>query len=156
VIRLAQGHDGSVFAGLSNRGWSSLGTASYGLQRLVWTGKTPFEIKEMQARPDGFELVFTSPVDRRTATDPRSYSLKSYTYTYHATYGSDEILKKGLALRSATVSDDGLRVRLKVAGLREMFVHELRADGLRSRAGRPLLHPAAYYTLNRIPGNIDR
>ena len=151
VIRLAQGHDGSVFAGLSNRGWSSLGTASYGLQRLVWTGKTPFEIKEMKARPDGFELVFTRPVDQHTATASRSYSLNSYTYTYHATYGSDEILKKDLTINSATVSDDGLRVRLKVSDLRAMFVHELHADGLRSREGSPLLHPAAYYTLNRIP-----
>ena len=28
VLRLHQGHDGSVFAGLSNRGWSSLGSAA--------------------------------------------------------------------------------------------------------------------------------
>jgi hypothetical protein len=156
VLRLEQGTDGSVFAGLTNRGWSSLGTASYGLQRLVWTGRVPFEIAEMRAAPDGFELVLTRPVDPDTAGDVRSYAMSSHTYLYHATYGSDEIRKQSPAIRSATVSDDGTRVRLVVDGLRELYVHELVAKGLRSAAGEPLLHPEAYYTLNRIPGKSRR
>ena len=153
VIRLSQGRDGSLFAGLSNRGWSSLGTASYGLQRLVWTGKTPFEMKEIRAKHDGFELVLTRPVDPQTAQAPSSYAVTSHTYTYHSTYGSDEIQKKNLVIRSAEVSKDRLAVRLRIDGLREMFVHELNAPGLRSHDGQPLLHPAGYYTLNHIPVN---
>ncbi len=151
VLRMAQGTDGSVFAGLTNRGWSSLGTASYGLQRLVWTGKTPFEIQEMHARPNGFELVFTKPVDPKTASDVNSYNLQSYTYLYHSTYGSDEIQKKPLVIKKAAVSQDGQRVQLHVEGLRELFVHELSAKGVRDQTGKTLLHPNAYYTLNRIP-----
>ena len=151
VIRLAQGADGSLFAGLSNRGWSSLGGASYGLQRLIWTGKTPFEIKEMRARHTGFELVFTKPVDLQAASDVASYAMASHTYTYHETYGSDEIQKQTLTVQKAKVSEDGLRVMLEVGGLREYFVHELVATGVRSAAGEPLLHPDAYYTLNRVP-----
>ncbi|WP_339730920.1 hypothetical protein [uncultured Gimesia sp.] len=151
VLRMDQGTDGSVFVGLTNRGWSSLGTASYGLQRLIWTGKTPFEIKEMRAQPDGFALVFTQPVDLKTAVDPKSYKLKSYTYTYHSSYGSDEILNKELKIDAITVSDDGLRVQLKTNGLRPLYVHELLADGVKNKDGQPLLHPQAYYTLNRIP-----
>lgn len=153
VLRLGQGPDGSVLVGLSNRGWSSLGTASYGLQRLVWTGKTPFEIQEMRATPTGFELTFTQPVDPQTGGDVASYSLSSHTYLYHKAYGSDEIQKKELEITQAEVSEDRLRVRLTVSGLREVFVHELRADGLRSRSGQPLLHPDAYYTLNKIPAS---
>ena len=151
VLRMAQGTDGSVFVGLSNRGWSSLGTAAYGLQRLVWTGKTPFEIREMRARPDGFELIFTKSVDPQTAGDVTSYRMKSYTYLYHGTYGSDEIQNQTLTIREAKVSSDGKRVLLKVEGLRELFVHELEAKGIRSQSGESLLHPEAYYTLNRIP-----
>lgn len=151
VIRMEQGTDGSVFVGLSNRGWSSLGTAAYGLQRLVWTGKTPFEIKEMRARPDGFELVFTKPVDAASAADTASYSMSSYTYTYHSTYGSDEILKESPVIKRVELSEDGFRARLVVHGLREHFVHELETAGVRSRDDEPLLHSRAYYTLNRIP-----
>jgi hypothetical protein len=151
VLRMAQGTDGSMFVGLTNRGWSSLGIASYGLQRLIWTGETPFEVQEMRARPEGFELVFTKPVNRETAANVASYALSSYTYLYHATYGSDEIQNKDLTITEAIVSDDGLRVHLKVNGLRELFVHELIAKGLRSADGEPLLHAEAYYTLNRIP-----
>ena len=151
VIRMAQGRDGSVFVGLSNRGWSSLGTAAYGLQRLVWTGKVPFEIREMRAKPDGFELVFTKPIDPRTAGDAGSYSMRSHTYTYHATYGSDEILTRPVSIHRVDVGADRLSVRLVIPGLRELFVHELEAAGIRSADGEPLLHRHAWYTLNRIP-----
>lgn len=156
VLRMAQGTDGSMFVGLTNRGWSSLGTASYGLQRLVWTGEVPFEIKEMRARSDGFELVFTKPVDKTSASDPASYTMNSYTYLYQSSYGSDEIQKRDLAITRAIVSDDGLSMQLTVNPLRELFVHELTALGLRSCDGKPLLHPYAYYTLNQIPEATER
>lgn len=151
VLRMAQGTDGSMFVGLTNRGWSSLGTASYGLQRLVWTGRTPFEIKEMKARPDGFELVFTKPLDAASAKNLTSYECASHTYLYHATYGSDEIQKEKLTIEEVSLAADNRSVRLKIKGLRELFVHELIAAGIRSQEGEPLLHPHAWYTLNRIP-----
>jgi hypothetical protein len=151
VIRMAQGTDGGMFVGLSNRGWSSLGTAAYGLQRLVWTGKTPFEIKEMRACSDGFELEFTKPVNHITARKVSSYRMSSYTYTYHSTYGSDEIQKASPVIQAATVSADRKRVKLTIIGLRPLYVHELHTDGVRSEEGQPILHPRAYYTLNKIP-----
>jgi glucose/arabinose dehydrogenase len=151
VLRLEQGTDGSVFAGLSNRGWSSLGPASYGLQRLVWTGRMPMEMKEIRAQPDGFEIVFTKPVNRESASQLNSYRLSSHTYRYQSQYGSDDILEKQLDVTKATVSDDGFRVRLVVSPLRELFVHALNASGVRSIDGEPLLHNEGYYTLNQIP-----
>lgn len=154
VLRLMQGKDGSVFVGLTNRGWSSLGTASYGLQRLIWTGQTPFEIRTMRVRPDGFQLTFTRPVDPVTAGKPASYRFKRYTYQYHSTYGSDEIQPSELTVRSAKISNDGFTVDLVVDGLKRHFVHELDASGVRDALGKPLLHANAYYTLNRLP--LDR
>ncbi len=151
VVRLAFAPDGSLFVGMTNRGWSSLGNRSYGLTRVRQKGEIPFSSREMQAKPDGFELVFTEPVDPPTAADPASYTMESYTYHYSGAYGSDEIEKKRHKIESATVSADGLSVHLKVANLRELHVHELRAEGLRSKKNVPLLFPDAYYTLNRIP-----
>ena len=49
------------------------------------------------------------------------------------------------------VAADGLSVRLPVANLREYYVHEIKAEGVRSAADATLLHDTAYYTLNQIP-----
>ena len=49
------------------------------------------------------------------------------------------------------VAEDGLSARLYVEGLRLGYVYEIKAEGVQNRAGKPLVHPLAYYTLNRLP-----
>ncbi len=141
----------SMFVGGTNRGWGSRGSKPFALERIDWTGKTPFEILEMHARPDGFELVFTQPVEESSAAKTASYSLSTYTYIFQADYGSPEVDFTEPMIRSATVSDDRRRVRLIVDGLQAGHIHELTSAGIRSASGSPLLHAEAYYTLNRIP-----
>lgn len=155
IIRTVWGQDGSLIVGMTSRGWSATGKDPYGIQRLVWTGKTPFEMKTIHSKPDGFEVTFTQPVDRKTAEDPASYSLNSFTYKYHKTYGSPIEDAKIVPIRGVIVSSDGLSARLVAdTVLREGYVHEVKAEGVRSVAGRlSLLHPTGYYTLNAIaPG----
>jgi hypothetical protein len=77
--------------------------------------------------------------------------MKSYTYLYSSAYGSDEIQVEQCRIASAKVASDARSVRLKVEGMRKLFVHELMAKGVRSAHGALLAHPDAYYTLNRIP-----
>lgn len=151
VVRLAFAPDGSLFVGMTNRGWSSLGNRSYGLVRVRQKGEVPFSIREMRAKADGFELVFTEPVDAKTAGEVTSYAMESFTYLYSGAYGSEEIEKQRCEVTAAEVSEDGLRVRLRVKGLRELFVHELHLDGVRAKSGAGLLYPVGYYTLNRLP-----
>ncbi len=156
VHRLAWGGDHSMFVGMTDRGWGSTGPKRFGLQRLVWTGRTPFEIQHMKATPDGFELRFTRPVDPTTATNAASYRLISYTYEYHPEYGSPEIDTAPQTVASATLADRET-VRLVVERLKTGYVHELDAAGVRSIPGpdgpsQPLLHSLAYYTLQKIPG----
>ncbi len=150
VLRMTWGKDGSLFAAGSSRGWGG-GKRPYGLERMVWTGKTPFEMHEMRAKPDGFELTFTQPVDPKTAGDPNSYSMKTWFYHYHAGYGDKPRGTKDLAVTKAVVGKDNKSVRLTIEGLETYWVHELRADGVRNADGLPLLHPQAYYTLNKLP-----
>lgn len=154
VNRLAWGNDGSMFVGQTDRGWGSIGRQRYGLERIKWTGKVPLEIQHMKVMPDGFELTFTKEVDPDAAGKTASYLMDSYTYEYHAEYGSKEMETKRLTITSAEVTGPAT-VRLKVDGLRDGgmgYVHELTAAGVRSKDdGRPLLHPKAYYTLQRLP-----
>jgi hypothetical protein len=143
--------DGSLLVGGSNRGWGSRGSKEFALDRIVWTGRTPFEIHEMWAKPEGFELTFTQPIDPTTAGDPKSYDLSTYTYIYQSTYGSPEVDHTRPQIKSLTVGKEGRSVRMVTDGLQIGHVHELHLPGIRSAEGEPLLHDAAYYTLNRIP-----
>jgi hypothetical protein len=151
VLRMNWGHDGSLYAGLTNRGWGSAGTSTAGLQRLVWTGKVPMEMKTVKAMPDGFEIEFTQPVDKATAENLDSYFGRSYIYKYHPVYGSPTINDEKLNIKGVKVSEDGLKVRVVVENLRQYYLHELMVPGIRSKEGLPVLHNAAYYTLNNIP-----
>lgn len=153
TIRVAWGkNDKALFCGQTQRGWGSKGNKPYGIQRIEWTGKVPFEVHEMKAAKDGFDLVFTRPVDPKTAGDPASYRMESYTYLLHAPYGSPEVDRANPSITKATVSDDGKRVHLTVDGLRPGYVHELHLAAVRSSENVPVLHPVAYYTLINIPG----
>ncbi len=143
--------DGSMFVGGTNRGWGSRGSKAGSLDRVVWTGKVPFEIQEMRAKPDGFELLMTEPVDPVTAANASSYTMETYTYIYQSQYGSPEVDQTHPKIMSASVSDDRRHVRLIIDSLKAGNIHELTASGVRSAQGQPLLHNEAWYTLNRIP-----
>jgi hypothetical protein len=149
VVRLAFSPDGSLFVGMTNRGWSSLGNRAYGLSRVNYNGVTPFAIQEMRAKPDGFELQFTEAVDLATLKD--AFEMSSYTYFYSSAYGGEEIETETLKITKIEQGKEGRTVRLFVEGLRPLFVHELRTSGIRSTGGEALAFPNAYYTLNRIP-----
>ncbi len=140
-----------MYVGGTNRGWGSRGPKPGAFERLVWTGKTPFEIHEMRAKPDGFELTFTQPVNPATASDVKSYAMTSYTYIFQSAYGSPEVDQSIPTITSATVAPDNKSVRLVIDGLKAGNIHELTSAGVRSAEGLPLLHNEAYYTLNRIP-----
>jgi len=152
-LALEWADDGSLFVYGTDRGWGARGGHPYALQRIVWTGKTPFEIDQMRAKPDGFEFTFTEPVDPQTAGDPASYTIKTYTHIFQSSYGSPKVDDTTPVIKSVTVAPDRRSARLVVEGLVEGHVHELHLPGVKSASGAPLLHPDAYYTLNNIPAD---
>jgi len=150
VTRVAWGPQGSLLVGMTNRGWGSRGQGTQGLQRVSWSGKPYFEIAEMRAAADGFELEFSAPLDPTLAQDVSNYQLTSYTYELHEEYGSAKFDQRELPVSSAILVAPE-RVKLVVEGLRAGYVHQLFCERLRSSAGEPVLHPRAYYTLVEIP-----
>jgi cytochrome c551/c552 len=152
VLRMIRGNDNSLFVGGTNRGWGSTGKEDYALERLVWTGQTPFEMKAVRAMPDGFEIEFTQPVQTATAENLDNYYVTGYTYKYHPVYGSPIVNFKEHNVLGAKVSSDGMRVRIVVDSLRAGFVHAIQPNGVRAAGSNNLLlHNTAYYTLNAIP-----
>ena len=151
ILRERFGLDGSMFVGMTSRGWGSTGKADFGLQRLFWNGEMPFEIENIRAKPDGFELSFTQAVDVNSVKKAASYALRSYIYKYQHQYGSPIIELKDLKITAIEVSADKRSVRLVIDGLRQYYIHEFKLEGIRNESGDPLLHETAYYTLNQIP-----
>ncbi|WP_347159853.1 hypothetical protein [Pontibacter chitinilyticus] len=152
VLRLAWAKDGSLFVGETNRGWGSAGDASMGLQRVVWNNNVPFEMRAVRAMPDGFEIEFTKPVDKKTAENPNSYSVSSFIYKYQPVYGSPPVNTEECPIKGVKVSADGMKARLVVDNLRRYYIHNITLEGVRERDNSySLVHPTAYYTLNNIP-----
>lgn len=151
VNRLCFAPDGSLFVGQTNRGWGSLGGKSYGLQRIVYTGKTPFEIHHVTLTPRGFDLVFTQAVDPATVQAARNpVTVSSFTYFYHSAYGCPEIDTRAEKVGRLSLSADGRTLSVELEGLRKGRVYEIRVDGIRNTQGETVLHPEAYYTLNEL------
>lgn len=152
ILRMNWGSDGSMLVGMTSRGWSSTGKEAYGLQRLTWSGIMPFEIQTVRAQPDGFELEFTMPVDENSARNAASYKLSTFTYKYHHIYGSPAINQHPRSIKGIVLSPDHKRVRLVLDSLKEGYIHEISAEGLRAEGSKlGLLHNYGFYTLNQIP-----
>ena len=142
---------GYLVTGGTNRGWPVRGNRKYLLQRLEWTGSTPFEVHTISARKTGFEITFTTPVDPKSASDIANYKLRSFTHIYQKFYGSPEVDETFPKATQATPSADGRSVMLTVSGLVEGHVHDFDFTGVFSAGNEPLVHTTAHYTLNRIP-----
>lgn len=151
ILRERFGLDGSMFVGMTSRGWGSTGKDDFGIQRLVWNGVMPFEIKNIEAKSDGFEFSFTQAVDFNSAKKALSYAIRSYIYEYHHQYGSPIVKVQDLKIKAISVSADKKKVRIVIDGIRQYFIHEFKLTGLLNEAGESLLHETAYYTLNQIP-----
>ena len=153
VIRVRFTDGGALLLGETDRGWGSRGSLTEGIQRLDWTGAMPFEIHTMRLLEDrpGFRLRLTAPATQESLADLSGYSMESYTYQSTQRYGSAELARETPTLTEATPHADGLGVDLVYEGLREGFVHELEAAGIRSAdGGLDLLHTKGYYTLVRM------
>src|SRR5438309_7364142 len=64
--------------GETGRGWRSVGEKIFGLQRIVWDGKTvPMEMRTVSLTKTGFRIQFTKPVDRNARSEEHTSELQS-------------------------------------------------------------------------------
>lgn len=152
VLRMVFAEDQSLFVGETNRGWGSAGDANEGLQRLVWNREAPFEMRTVKAKPDGFEIEFTKPIDKKSAEDLTSYMISSFTYKYFPVYGSPPVRSMEHEILGVEVSEDGRRVRVAINNPQQYHIHRISLPGIREAVNsHELVHMDAYYTLNEIP-----
>ncbi|MFG3547451.1 family 16 glycoside hydrolase [Streptomyces sp. NPDC047725] len=156
VNRITLGPDGAIYAGGlgADGNWGQEGKLRFGLQKLTPNGGNTFDIQKMRAVPGGFDLTYTQPVSAATAAELAArYEAEQWRYTPTADYGGPKIAEEKLAVRSATLSDDGRTVRLRLDGLEPDRVVHLRSPRpFTSASGETLWSTEAWYTLNALPG----
>ncbi|MGW3494755.1 family 16 glycoside hydrolase [Streptomyces sp. NPDC001020] len=156
VNRITMGPDGAIYAGGlgADGNWGQEGKLKFGLQKLTPNGGNTFDIKEMRAVAGGFDLEYTQPVSEATAEKLAShYQAEQWRYTPTSDYGGPKIAEEPLAVRSATLADDGRTVRLRLDGLKPgRVVHVRSPRPFASASGETLWSTEAWYTLNAMPG----
>lgn len=151
VLHFRFNQNNELYVGQTARGWWAIGGELFALERLKWTGKTPFDIKGIYAKPDGFEIEFTKPVNAEQAADISSYQIADFTYKYHQTYGSPVIEHEKRSINHVIVSEDARKVRVYLDKLRRGFIYEVKTQGITAANGEKLVNDFGFYTLNEIP-----
>lgn len=144
--RLAFAPDGSLYVGQNSHGW----LGDEGIQRIIYTGKPPLDIYKMQLTKQGFDLVFTQPVDVAAARNKTNYSLRHYNYTYHKKYGSHQMNLDSVPVKQVLLSADRKRVSIVLNDLKEGYVYELKLKNITTAQGQALANSLICYTLNRL------
>ncbi|MFB6791843.1 family 16 glycoside hydrolase [Streptomyces olivaceus] len=156
VNRVSLGPDGAIYTGGlgADGNWGQEGKLKFGLQKLTPNGGDTFDIQSMRAVPGGFDLTYTQPLSEETAAELADrYAVEQWHYTPTADYGGPKIAEEQPAVRSATLSDDGRTVRLRLDGLKpDRVVHVRSPQPFASASGEKLWSTEAWYTLNEMPG----
>jgi glucose/arabinose dehydrogenase len=158
VNRIVFGPDGKLYAGGLRMGhWTSIAPQPHSLDRVSFSGKVPFEIREVRAQPDGFELTFTHPVDPASAGAAENWDALHYTYGYDGQHNAPEkdrdekIPGPSVQVTQAIVSAGRRSVRLHIDGCQPRHVVMVRALDMKNTAGQKLRQDTFHYTLNQIP-----
>jgi glucose/arabinose dehydrogenase len=152
-VRVKFAPDGTLFAGLTNRGWGGLAPSS-GIARIRWTGKVPFEMKSVHLLQDGFDVAFTKPIDGASVT-AAGVDAQQYHYDWWWEYGCPERGNEKLELSGAEITGDRQRLVLRFKNLRAGEIARIVLPTLRSADGEPLLHDEFDYTVNQLPAGPE-
>ena len=152
INRIVFAPDNSLLIGRVGEGNWNRGLPGTGLQRIVYTGETPFEIHRIELQADGFKIHFTKPLNPKHKLRPEQFALSSYHYAYHAEYGSPKMGLMEVPVTGVERSDDGKAVLLTVPGLEARKVYQFSLKGIADASGNALGNNSAYYTLNALIG----
>ncbi len=147
--RVAFAPDGTLFVGLTNRGWGGQ-KPDDGIARIRYTGVLPMEIESVRLVPGGFDVGFTRPVAGGAAVAPADIAVLQYGYDWFWEYGSPERRRTERRVTSACLSADRRRLTLAIEGLAPAMVARVTLPALPSEGGPALLHREFAYTVNQL------
>ncbi|MFT7669197.1 MAG: glucose/arabinose dehydrogenase [Planctomycetota bacterium] len=150
TCRVAFGEDGTLFAGLTNRGWGGL-EPSDGVARVRWTGVEPMEMETVHLLQTGFDITFTKALDADKLPSLDDLKLVDYDYDYWWEYGSPERDHFDIPVTGIALSADGMTLTLQTDELFAGRVVRANLKGIVAADGTALLHEEFAYTINQLP-----
>ncbi len=115
------------------------------------------DVHTMSLTQKGFDLTFTKPVDKSSATDTAGYKMRRYRYEYKKkdiNEGIDvatQVDIKDITVTKIEFSEDGKKVSLSLNDLQPGFIYELTlGDKIKSSDGQAFNNKLICYTLNRL------
>ena len=146
AYHIEYGPDGTLYAGITNRGWGGLAPGS-GIARITYNGNLPLEMKTGHLLKNGFEISFTKPlIGAPTVTGEK------YDYNWWWEYGSPIQNLEELNITDVSLSDDGLIATVLINNLEAGRCVMLKVENAISSDGSHLLHTEMSYTINKMPG----
>ncbi|MCP5023090.1 MAG: DUF1080 domain-containing protein [bacterium] len=142
VLRVEFAGDGTLFCGMTNRGWGGLAPAS-GIARVRWTGVTPVEYQSIHLIEDGFQLRFSAPLEQIPKVG--QVGVYEYDYNWWWDYGSPMTNQKNLTVSALEMDADGLGMTLRLPDLQAGKCVRVKVEGV------GLLHDEFDYTIHRMP-----
>jgi cytochrome c len=163
INRLVWGPDGALYAGGvgSSGNWGHAGHLSYGLQKLTFNNKVPFEMLAVRAKSNGVEIEFTQPLKAGAGNQASDYNILQWRYQPTADYGGPKLDKETLTIKNIQVSSDRRKAFLELSGMkpRHVVYINLNRKTVQSSGNQLLWTTEAWYTMNNIPaqpGNLTQ
>ena len=153
ICRLAFSSEGELIIGRAGEGNWARGKPDSGLQKIAYSGTTPFEIHRIELQNDGFLFHFTQPINQSIKLDPEKFVIQSYHYPYGPNYGYPKTDIQKIVPTRVEQSLDGSTIRVMIPNLEERKIYQFNLPELKDPDGKSLRNPVAYYTLNELLEN---
>ncbi|HJN72115.1 MAG TPA: hypothetical protein QF528_05925 [Phycisphaerales bacterium] len=146
AYHIEYGPDGTLYAGITNRGWGGLAPGS-GIARVKYNGQLPLEMTDAHLLEDGFVITFSKPLSNAPTVVGEKYD-----YNWWWEYGSPKQNIESLHIQNVSLSDDGRRATVLISNLEAGTCVMLTLKNATSHDGSQLLHDELSYTINKMPG----
>ena len=137
--------------------WQSNGARQGAFHRVRYTSKPVHMVRNLQVRPKGLVLTFTSPLDPASASDLQNYSVDRWNYDWAERYGSPEFSVKNpkqkghdpVEVKSAKLSADGKVLTLELADVIPVMQQRVKIS-VRAQDGSEV-QQEVWHTIHKVP-----
>lgn len=152
--------DGQLYvAGLSE--WQSNASKPTGFDRVRYTGKKVYSVRDLKVTKNGVKLTFTEPLASDSVADLQNWSGKRWNYERSDNYGSPELMltkdangkarrgRENINITGAQLGSDGKTVTLEIADFQPVMQQMLKWN-LKAADGTPISQDIQH-TIHAIP-----